>query len=125
MPKITLRTNLLVILLTLTLEALTIAMGGQILPLKYLPLAVFFVAFIPKVLSVLAQYSNPNGTAAELPWAPSGSLPTGAGAAAYEAYRAQSGGKSLATGAPIPAWSALPPPIQAAWETAAAAAKAS
>lgn len=43
------------------------------------------------------------------------------GQIAYEAYRAHTGGVSLATGAPIPEWGALPEPIKAAWEAAGAA----
>jgi hypothetical protein len=35
--------------------------------------------------------------------------------AAYEGYRAHTGGKSLATGAPIPEWLDLPDAIQDAW----------
>jgi hypothetical protein len=34
---------------------------------------------------------------------------------AYEAYRAHTGGISLASGQPIPAWDALKPEIQEAW----------
>lgn len=40
---------------------------------------------------------------------------------AYEAYRAHTGGVSLASGQPIPAWDALKPEIQAAWDTSTAA----
>lgn len=36
----------------------------------------------------------------------------------YEAYRAHTGGKSLATGQEIPQWENLAPIIQAAWEAA-------
>jgi hypothetical protein len=36
---------------------------------------------------------------------------------AYEAYRAHTGGVSLATGQPIPEWDALKPEIRAAWRT--------
>jgi hypothetical protein len=36
----------------------------------------------------------------------------------YEAYRAHTGGISLASGQPIPDWSALKPEIQAAWDAA-------
>ena len=36
----------------------------------------------------------------------------------YEAYRAHTGGKSLATGQEIPTWENLVPVIQAAWEAA-------
>ena len=35
---------------------------------------------------------------------------------AYEAYRAHTGGISLASGQPIPEWSALKPEIQDAWK---------
>jgi hypothetical protein len=35
---------------------------------------------------------------------------------AYEAYRAHTGGKSLATGQEIPAWENLAPVIQDAWK---------
>lgn len=41
------------------------------------------------------------------------------GQIAYEAYRAYSHGKSLATGASIPEWECLRPDIKAAWEAAA------
>lgn len=41
------------------------------------------------------------------------------GQIAYEAYRRCSGGKSLATGSPIPDWQELREEIQAAWEIAA------
>lgn len=37
----------------------------------------------------------------------------------YEGYYAQSGGKSLISGDPLPAWEALKPEIQAAWEAGA------
>jgi len=67
---------------------------------------------------------NPNGTPAALPYAPSTPELLGAAQAAYEAYRAQSGGKSLATGAPIPDWSKLSEAIQQGWQVAASAAKA-
>ena len=43
------------------------------------------------------------------------------GRTAYEAYRNHTGGKSLATGDPIPQWDQLPITIQEAWEAAAAA----
>ncbi len=43
------------------------------------------------------------------------------GRAAYEAYRAYSGGLSLATGQPIPDWDELPIVIQAAWQASAEA----
>lgn len=36
----------------------------------------------------------------------------------YEAYRAHTGGKSLATGQEIPLWENLAPVIQSAWEAA-------
>lgn len=39
--------------------------------------------------------------------------------AGYEAYRADTGGVSVATGAPIPEWSMLRPAIQRAWCAAA------
>ena len=39
---------------------------------------------------------------------------------AYDAYKAAAGGKSLATGAPLPEWDALPGPIRKAWEASAA-----
>lgn len=38
---------------------------------------------------------------------------------AYEAYRADAGGVSLASGQPIPGWNKLPMPIQKAWGAAA------
>lgn len=38
------------------------------------------------------------------------------GKCGYDAYRAHTGGKSLATGQPIPDWDHLSPEIQAAWE---------
>ncbi len=40
---------------------------------------------------------------------------------AYEAYFEAAGGKSLATGQPLPQWDALSPEIRAAWEAAAVA----
>lgn len=43
------------------------------------------------------------------------------GQMAYEAYRAHTGGISLASGQPIPNWAALKPAIRAAWETSAEA----
>lgn len=36
--------------------------------------------------------------------------------AAYEGYRKHTGGKSLATGQPIPEWYDLPDPIKDAWK---------
>lgn len=36
----------------------------------------------------------------------------------YDAYRQHTGGKSLATGQPIPEWSELPQAIRDAWEAA-------
>lgn len=43
------------------------------------------------------------------------------GRKAYEAYRNHTGGKSLATGQPIPDWCELPSTIQEAWDAAVAA----
>ena len=43
------------------------------------------------------------------------------GQRAYEGYRDHTGGVSLATGGPIPAWADLPPAIRAAWGAAAKA----
>jgi hypothetical protein len=40
------------------------------------------------------------------------------GQIAYEAYRAHSGGKSLVSGAQIPAWDDADPVIRSAWEAA-------
>jgi hypothetical protein len=40
---------------------------------------------------------------------------------AYEAYRAHTGGISLASGQPIPEWSQLKPEIQDAWDSSTAA----
>jgi hypothetical protein len=40
---------------------------------------------------------------------------------AYEAYFENAGGKSLATGQPLPPWEKLSPEIRAAWEAAATA----
>ena len=68
MPRITITTNILVIILTILLEGITLALSGNLIPPKYTPLAVFAIAFVPKVLSVLAHYSNPNGTPAALPY---------------------------------------------------------
>ena len=47
--------------------------------------------------------------------------PTNLARTAYEAYVADAGGVSLATGAPLPAWDALSPAIQSAWLAAAVA----
>lgn len=41
----------------------------------------------------------------------------------YEAYCTRAGGKSLATGAPLPGWHQLPWQIQDAWEAVAAKAR--
>ena len=46
------------------------------------------------------------------------------GQAAYEAYCASSGGKSLVTGAQLPPFAELKPEIRSAWEAAGAAAAA-
>ena len=46
------------------------------------------------------------------------------GRCAYDAYCKSAGGRSLATGDPLPHWTRLPDDIQAAWENAAAAVKA-
>lgn len=43
------------------------------------------------------------------------------GQRAYEGYRDHTGGISLATGGPIPAWAELSPAIKAAWGAAAKA----
>lgn len=47
------------------------------------------------------------------------------GEIAYEAYRDASDGKSLVSGAPIPAWEDVDPRIQAAWEASAKAVRQS
>lgn len=47
------------------------------------------------------------------------------GEVGYEAYRASTGGKSLVSGADIPAFTLLSPEIQAAWEAAGNAISAS
>ena len=44
------------------------------------------------------------------------------GRAAYEAYRAASGGRSLVSGDPLPGWDDLRPDIRKAWDAAAIAA---
>lgn len=41
------------------------------------------------------------------------------GQVAYEGYRAASDGKSLVSGAPLPAWSEQAPEIREAWRAAA------
>lgn len=123
MPHIKLSTNLIILLLTLALEGLTLALEGSLVPERYVPHVMLAVAFIPKVLAILAQYSNPNGTPAALPYAPRTKAAASAAEAAYEAYRAQAGGRSLATGAPIPGWEKLPETIQGAWTAAAGAAR--
>jgi len=41
------------------------------------------------------------------------------GQIAYEAYCADTGNKSLVSGAPLPAWDALSPEIKKAWQAAA------
>lgn len=46
------------------------------------------------------------------------------GRAAYEAYRDAAGGASLATGDPLPDWTALPEPVREAWDAAGMAARA-
>lgn len=43
------------------------------------------------------------------------------GQVGYEAYRAHTGGLSLASGLPIPEWDSLNDEIKEAWEIAAAA----
>lgn len=43
---------------------------------------------------------------------------TSLGEVGYEAYRAKTGGKSLVSGQPIPAFAELPEAIRAAWEAA-------
>jgi hypothetical protein len=43
------------------------------------------------------------------------------GKVAYDAYFKQCGGKSLISGAPLPAWEAQSPEIQGAWKAAAEA----
>jgi hypothetical protein len=64
-------TNLVVMLVALAWEALLALQDALplwlqqgLVPKKYEPLAMLAVAFIPKALSVLAHYSNPNGTPA-------------------------------------------------------------
>ena len=47
------------------------------------------------------------------------------GEIAYESYRDASGGKSLVSGAPIPAWTDMSPEIQSAWEASAQAVRQS
>ena len=47
------------------------------------------------------------------------------GEIAYEAYRDASDGKSLVSGAPIPAWADLSPGIRSAWEASAQAVRQS
>lgn len=76
------------------------------------------------VLHLAAGNRNPNGTPAALPYSPATGQLLSAAEAAYESYRAAAGGKSLATGAQLPAWPALMPAIQDAWRAAAAAARA-
>ncbi len=122
MPRIKLSTNLFILILTLALELLTLALEGSLVPERYLGHVMLAVAFIPKVLAILAQYSNPNGTPAAMPYGPG--VPADSAEAAYEAYRARAGGRSLATGQRIPPWEELAPQMQEAWKVAAGAAKA-
>ena len=46
-------------------------------------------------------------------------MPKTYGQIAYEAYCADSGGKSLVSGAPLPTWEETKPEIRGAWHAAA------
>ncbi len=48
-----------------------------------------------------------------------GDLVVNLGQVAYDGYRASSDGKSLVSGAELPAWPDLPEPIREAWAAAA------
>lgn len=94
------------------------------IPEKWRPGILMATAIVSLTLHRLAGLRNPNGTPAALPYAPATPPASCAAEAAYEAYRVQAGGRSLATGQPIPPWAQLPPQIQEAWLAAAGAAKA-
>lgn len=91
------------------------------LPPDWKPWILAAIAFAAAAKAHANLWRNPDGTPASLPYIAEGI--ESAAEAAYEAYRAQAGGRSLATGAPIPAWSGLMPSIQQAWKAAAGAAQ--
>jgi hypothetical protein len=70
MPRIKRVTNVLLVLLALALEVLTLLAGHNLIPAEYIPHVMVIIAFIPKVVAVLAHNSNPDGTPAELPYVP-------------------------------------------------------
>jgi hypothetical protein len=104
------------------------ALAQGLVPDHYRPYAAIPVALAAGVASLklhrAAGSLNPDGTPAALPYAPDLPALASAAEAAYEAYRAQAGGRSLALGVEIPEWAELAPAIQQAWRAAAAGAKA-
>ncbi len=99
-------------------------LNDGMVPDEYKRFAIGLGALLSVFLHVYAGKRNPNGTPAALPYLPDGQELLSAAEAAYEAYRAQAGGRSLATGAVIPPWAGLMPTIREAWTAAAGAAKA-
>jgi len=122
--QVTVKTNIIGLVVTLLAELLSIiqwANGWNLIPAKYVPYAMMAIGVIPKVLSLVAQYSNPDGTPANQAWLAGVKDFVGMAEKLYESYRAHTGGVSVVTQQPIPNWAALPQPIQDAWRAAAAA----
>jgi hypothetical protein len=101
-----------VALLTATADAI---------PLRWRATAAAVVAGASLVLHQLAGRRNPDSSTAEQAYLPDVASLVAAAEAAYEAYRAHTGGKSLISGSPIPEWGQLPEAIQQAWQAAAGA----
>lgn len=122
-PKVQITLNV-----TTVIQALAwLAAVGQLLldspiPEHWRPRIMVAVAIISLTLHRFAGSHNPDGRPVALPYTKPRKLETCAAEAAYEAYRVQAGGRSMATGAPLPPWSEIAPQIQDAWRAAAGAA---
>jgi hypothetical protein len=76
------------------------------------------MAYVPS----LSQICTEAATLAKVDFNDPRKLITALARVLYDAYRAKTGGVSLASGAAIPEWDALRPDIQEAWEASATAA---
>lgn len=122
--RITLDTTAILQVATWSGAFIAQALDSGVVPDRWKHGLIVAASVLSLILHMFAGTHNSNGTPEALPYSPHTGELLSAAEAAYEGYRAAAGGRSLATGATIPAWPALMPAIQEAWKAAAGAAQA-
>lgn len=121
--KLTLNLSTFLQLATWCAAILSQALSANIIPEDYKHAALVAAGLLSTILHFAAGQRNPDGSPVALPYSEVTGELMSAAEAAYEAYRAQAGGKSLVSGAALPGWPALMPAIQQGWIAAAGAAQ--